>query len=206
MARFWPARRVPHRGRDISIRGGRDDPERAAEHVAIAAIEAIAILGFAALMFRLIERAEKQVFRQNRELTAINAVSTAVQGELSVEQIIDSALDVVIERTGATEASVVVFARDGAGIGLERRVVRSEHVPVQRDGRADASPGRDSAGPRHRHRRQDAAAPRPPISLEPDLLTSRDAEQHRPPAGVLGRDRAADRRSPAPRDRGPRPV
>ena len=106
------------------------NPEHSAEHVAIAAIEAIAILAFAALMFRLIERAERQVFRQNRELTAINAVSTAVQGELGVEQIIDAALDVVIERTGASEGSVVIFARDNAGIGLERRVIRSEHVPV----------------------------------------------------------------------------
>ena len=105
------------------------NPERFADNVALAVIEAIAILGFAVLMFRLIERAEAQVMRQNRELTAINAVSTAVQGELGVEQIIDAALQVVLDRSGATEASVVIFGRDDARQpALERRIVRSSHV------------------------------------------------------------------------------
>jgi two-component system nitrate/nitrite sensor histidine kinase NarX len=108
-----------------------NDPVQQAEHIAIAAVAAIGILGFSLFMFQLIERAEAQVVRQNRELTAINAVSTAVQGELGVEQIIDAALNVVIERTNATEASVVVFARDQArNGGLERRVVRTTHASV----------------------------------------------------------------------------
>ena len=80
-------------------------------------------------MFQLVERAERHIDRQNRELTAINAVSTAVQGELAVEQIIDAALQTVIERTDATEASVVVFAHNGTpDSGLERRVVRTAHA------------------------------------------------------------------------------
>ena len=113
------------------------DPLQHAEHVAIAAIAAIGILAFAALMFGLIERAEAQVVRQNRELTAINAVSTAVQGELAVEQIIDAALDVVIERTGATEASVVVFNRQPARQpALERKAVRAPHAPAGSIGEA----------------------------------------------------------------------
>jgi len=108
------------------------DPVHQAEHVAVAAIGAVAIVGFSVFMFRMIERAEAQVLRQNRELTAINAVSTAVQGELAVEQIIDAALSVVIERTHATEASVTVFTRDNAGnAGLERRVVRGPHGAIQ---------------------------------------------------------------------------
>src|SRR5512141_2180756 len=60
-----------------------DVPMQEAEHAAIGAVAAIGILAFAALMFRLVDRAEGQVMRQNRELTAINAVSTAVQGELA---------------------------------------------------------------------------------------------------------------------------
>ena len=108
-----------------------DVPLQEAEHVAIGAIAAVGILAFAALMFRLIDRAEAQVLRQNRELTAINAVSTAVQGELAVEQIIDAALDVVIERTGATEASVTVFNRQaGRQPALDRKLVRAPHAAL----------------------------------------------------------------------------
>jgi two-component system nitrate/nitrite sensor histidine kinase NarX len=106
-----------------------DSPIHRAEHVAIAAVTAIGIVAFALFMFTLIERAERQIVRQNRELTAINAVSTAVQGELAVDQIIDAALQTVIARTHATEASVVVFAHEGKpDSGLERKVVRLQHA------------------------------------------------------------------------------
>jgi signal transduction histidine kinase len=106
-----------------------DSPIHRAEHVAIAAVTAIGIVCFALLMFHLVERTERRIVRQNRELTAINAVSTAVQGELAVEQLIDAALHTVIDRTDATEASVVVFAHDGApDSGLERRIVRAPHA------------------------------------------------------------------------------
>ena len=108
-----------------------DAPLQQAEHVALGAIAAIGILAFAVVMFRLIDRAESQVIRQNRELTAINAVSTAVQGELAVEQIIDAALDVVAERTGATEASVTVYGRPPGRLpALERRLVRGTHAEL----------------------------------------------------------------------------
>jgi two-component system nitrate/nitrite sensor histidine kinase NarX len=108
------------------------DPTHRAEHVALAVVVIVGIMAFGTLMFGLIHRAERQVIRQNRELTAINAVSTAVQGELGVDQIIDAALDVVLDRTGATEASVVVFSRDdNRESALERKVVRAPHaVPV----------------------------------------------------------------------------
>ena len=108
-----------------------DSPVHRAEHIAIAAITAVGIVLFALVMFHLVERAERHIVRQNRELTAINAVSTAVQGELAVEQLIDAALQTVIDRTDATEASVVVFAHDGKpDSGLERRVVRTAHASV----------------------------------------------------------------------------
>jgi len=108
-----------------------DSPIHRAEHVAIAAVTAIGIVGFALFMFMLIERAERQIVRQNRELTAINAVSTAVQGELAVDQIIDAALQTVIERTHATEASVVVFAHEGKpDSGLERKVRQTPHASM----------------------------------------------------------------------------
>jgi signal transduction histidine kinase len=108
------------------------DPLLRAENVAIGAITVFAVVAFALLMFYLIERAQRHVVRQNRELSAVNAVSTAVQGEMGVEHIIDSALRSVVESTGAIEAAVTVFPRDGAAAGdrgMERKLVVAEHPP-----------------------------------------------------------------------------
>jgi two-component system nitrate/nitrite sensor histidine kinase NarX len=106
-----------------------EDQEHWAEHVALGAITIVAVLGFALLMFYLIEHAQRQIVRQNRELAAVNAVSTAVQGELAVEQIIDAALTSVVETTGATEASVTVFAPEGhREDGIERSVRVASHA------------------------------------------------------------------------------
>ncbi len=105
------------------------DPLRRAEHVAIAAVTAIGIVGFSVGIFQLVRRAERRIVRQNRELTAINAVSTAIQGELGVEEILDAALQVVVDRTGATEASVVVFAHDDQPeTGLQRELSLAPHA------------------------------------------------------------------------------
>ena len=100
-------------------------------HIVLAAATVLAVVAFALLMFSLIGRAQRYITRQNRELAATNAVSTAVQGELGVDVIIDAALESVIESTGATEASVTVFSPgdqpSGEG-GLERRRVVAEHA------------------------------------------------------------------------------
>ncbi len=107
------------------------DPLHRAEHVAIAAVMAVGVVGFALGIFHLIRGAERRIVRQNRELGAINAVSTAIQGELGVEEILDAALRAVVERTGATEAAVVIFAHDGRPeAGLERRLVVAPHASV----------------------------------------------------------------------------
>ena len=109
-----------------------NEPLHRAEHVAIAAITVLAVVAFALLMFYLIERAQRHIVRQNRELAAVNAVSTAVQGEMSVEHIIDSALRSVIDSTGAIEASVTIFPGEGAAAGdhgMERKLVVAEHPP-----------------------------------------------------------------------------
>lgn len=105
--------------------------ENQAGHILVTAITITAVVGFALLMFSFIERAQQQVIRQNRELAAVNAVSTAVQGELGVDHIIDAALRSVINSTGATEASVTVFAPEGGpggDAGIERRLVVEEHA------------------------------------------------------------------------------
>ncbi len=100
-------------------------------HIVLAATTVLAVVAFALLMFSLIERAQRHIIRQNRELAAVNAVSTAVQGELGVDVIIDAALQSVIEASGATEASVTVFSPVGQPPGeggLERRQIAAEHA------------------------------------------------------------------------------
>lgn len=105
-----------------------EDSLHRAENVALAVVIGMAVVVFALVMFYLIERAQRQVIRQNRELAAVNAVSTAVQGELGVEQIIDSALQTMAAATGATDASVTVFAREGVKEpGIERALSRGGH-------------------------------------------------------------------------------
>jgi signal transduction histidine kinase len=83
------------------------------------AVTVVAIAGFGLAMFHFIDRAQRLVLRQNRELAATNAVSTAVRGKLSVDRIIDVALDSVLSSSGAMEASVTVFAAEGSPLGSE---------------------------------------------------------------------------------------
>ena len=151
------------------------DPTQRAEHVALGAILAVGVVVFALAMFDLIERAQRQVVRQNRELAAVNAVSTAVQGELGVEHIIDAALQSVIDSSGATEASVTVFAPEGdprGEGGMERHLVAEEHAMGWGDAGSTVphlvdiplATGTTVVGRMRLHLRRDAA--------EPDLLAS----------------------------------
>ncbi|HEY5247344.1 MAG TPA: GAF domain-containing sensor histidine kinase [Dermatophilaceae bacterium] len=82
------------------------------------------IVVFGMVMFRFIDRAQRQVVRQNRELAATNALSRAVQGEVGVDRIIDVALESLLTTSGATAASVTVFTtedRSPTGPGVTRR-------------------------------------------------------------------------------------
>ena len=99
-------------------------------HLVLAAVTMCGVVVFAFVMFRAIDATQRQLIRQNRELTAINAVSTAVQGELGVDVIIDAALESVIDSSGATEAVVRVFSPDGTADGegaFERQRIAAPH-------------------------------------------------------------------------------
>jgi Signal transduction histidine kinase len=105
-----------------------------AGHFLLAAVTIGGVVIFASAMFRAIDATQRQLIRQNRELTAINAVSTAVQGELGLEVILDAALESVIDSTGATEAVIRVFPPDGhpdGEGGLERRRTAATHASPQ---------------------------------------------------------------------------
>jgi len=101
--------------------GGGDD---FLDHLIFFLVTCVSIVAFGMVMFRFIDRAQRQVVRQNRELAATNALSSAVQGEVGVDRIIDVALESVLTTSGATQASVTIFTtedRTPSGIGVTRR-------------------------------------------------------------------------------------
>ena len=107
------------------------DTSQQSGHFALAGMMLVGAVTFALVMFLGIEATQRQLVRQNHELAAVNAVSTAVQGELGLDTIIDAALESVIASTGATEAVVRVFAGDGTHDGepgYERRRVATAHA------------------------------------------------------------------------------
>jgi len=96
-------------------------------HLLSVSITVVCIIAFGLVMFRFIDRAQRQVVRQNRELAATNAVTNAVQGEVGVDQIIDVVLESLLTTSGAAEASVTIFSsedRSPTGAGVTRRRLR----------------------------------------------------------------------------------
>src|SRR6476660_9349723 len=69
------------------------DPAQQVGHLALAGMMLVATVTFALIMFLGIDATQRQLVRQNHELAAVNAVSTAVQGELGLEVVIDAALE-----------------------------------------------------------------------------------------------------------------
>ena len=104
-----------------------------------------AIAAFGMVMFRFIDRAQRQVVRQNRELAATNAISSAVQGEVGVDRLIDVALESVLTTSGAAEASVTIFRTEdrspnGAGV-TQRRLTASRSALLAAADRGGAANG-----------------------------------------------------------------
>ena len=75
-------------------------------HVAGLAVVVVGIVLFAAFMFRLIDQTDRQVLRQNRDLTVANAVAGAIQGQATVQGIVDTALESLLRTSGACQARI----------------------------------------------------------------------------------------------------
>jgi nitrate/nitrite-specific signal transduction histidine kinase len=108
------------------------------DHLIFLLVTIVSIVAFALVMFRFIDRAQRQVVRQNRELAATNALSSAVQGEVGADRIIDVALQSVLTTSGATQASVTIFTTedrspDGAGVTRRQFAARGAAVLVPTD-------------------------------------------------------------------------
>lgn len=109
------------------------------EQLVPAVIAVVSVIAFSLVMYASIARVQRALLRQNRELAVVNAVSTAVQGEVAVDDVIDAVIVGVIESTGAGEVSVTVF--DEAG-GRTRE--RSAAAGSARRGSGGASVGEPS--------------------------------------------------------------
>ena len=94
-----------------------------ASNVVAAVGGALAAAGFGLLIFFHIERAQRQIVRQNRDLTVVDAVSVAIQGETEVDAVVEAALRELLRTTGASEASVSIHPLDPEA-GPAREIVR----------------------------------------------------------------------------------
>jgi signal transduction histidine kinase len=88
-----------------------------------------AALAFGLVIFFHIERAQRNIVARNRDLAIVNAVSTAIQGEVEVDGVIDAALDVIVRATGAADAHITIQQLD-AEAGAPREIVRAGIDPT----------------------------------------------------------------------------
>jgi two-component system nitrate/nitrite sensor histidine kinase NarX len=101
-------------------------------HLAMLLLVIGGIVVFGLLMFRLIDRSERQIVSQNRDLTTANAVAAAIQGQSTVSTIVDGALDAILRTAGATQVRIRLF--DAAGVPEHEATARRRFTPA-----ADAS-------------------------------------------------------------------
>ncbi|HJW21079.1 MAG TPA: sensor histidine kinase [Candidatus Limnocylindrales bacterium] len=83
-----------------------------------------AALAFGLVLFFHIERAQRHIVARNRDLAIVSGVSTAIQGEVEVDAVVDAALDVIVRATGAVEAQVTIQPLD-PDAGPPREIVRT---------------------------------------------------------------------------------
>ncbi len=81
-------------------------------HLAALMIIGGAILIFAFVVGVYLDRAQRQLVAQNRDLTATHAVSSAVRGGLSLPNLLEQALDRLVTQTGALAGQVTVTASE----------------------------------------------------------------------------------------------
>jgi two-component system nitrate/nitrite sensor histidine kinase NarX len=77
-------------------------------HLLATAVIAVCVVVFSTVVFRVIGGMQQKIVRQNEELSALNAVSTAVAGSLELEEAVTRALDNVMAVTKASVGEIVV--------------------------------------------------------------------------------------------------
>jgi len=90
------------------------------EHILSALILAGGIVLFGIVMAILLDRTQKAILRQNRDLTALTTVGSAVRADHSVAHMATQALERLIEQTGALGGVIEVAGADGEAIVARR--------------------------------------------------------------------------------------
>ncbi len=98
------------------------DPQLTSDesHVAAAMVMGGAIVAFAMIVSVYLDRAQRHLVSQNKDLTATHAVSSAVRGGLSLPDLLEQSLDRVMTQTGALAGIVTIAQPDGPPIEIRR--------------------------------------------------------------------------------------
>lgn len=89
-------------------------------HVAAAMIMGAAIVAFATVVSIYLDRTQKQLIAQNRDLTVTHAASSAVRGGLSLPAVLEQVLDQLLAETGALAGRITIQRPDGAPLDVRR--------------------------------------------------------------------------------------
>ena len=92
-------------------------------YVASAMIMGGAIVLFATIVSIYLDRTQRQLVAQNKDLTATHAVSSAVRGGLSLPDLLEQSLDRVVTQTGALAGSVTIQGADDQPLSIRRPAV-----------------------------------------------------------------------------------
>ncbi len=89
-------------------------------HVASAMVMGGAIVVFATVVSIYLDRTQRQLVAQNKDLTATHSVSSAVRGGLSLPDLLQQSLDRVVTQTGALVGIVNVAISDEDPLRVQR--------------------------------------------------------------------------------------
>ena len=89
-------------------------------HVIAAMIMGSATIVFGTLVSIYLDRTQKQLVMQNKDLTVTHAVSSAVRGGLSLPDLLEQALDRVVTQTGALAGVVTITTQDDGPLVIRR--------------------------------------------------------------------------------------
>jgi hypothetical protein len=89
-------------------------------HVLSAMIMGGAIIIFATIVSIYLDRTQKQLVAQNKDLTVTHEVSSATRGGLSLPDLLEQALDRVMTQTGALAGVVSIRSTGGDPITVRR--------------------------------------------------------------------------------------
>jgi signal transduction histidine kinase len=101
------------------------DPQMPGDEASLASamIMGVAIIVFGVVVSLYLDRTQKQLVAQNKDLTVTHAVSSAVRGGLSLPELLEQSLERVVTQTGALAGIVTVRDADDQPLSTRRPAV-----------------------------------------------------------------------------------